>query len=100
MYIKSVRFVWDSGKARRNSIKHGVGFKEAATAFDDPEGLLADDEEHSGEEPRQWLIGESAKGRVLVAVFTIRDRDIRIIIARPAEVEERRQYEENRNIPL
>lgn len=61
MYIESMRFEWDSEKARRNSLKHGVGFKEATTAFDDPEGLIADDGEHSETERRQWLIGESAR---------------------------------------
>lgn len=95
MYTKNVRFEWDSEKARRNSLKHGVGFKEATTAFDDLDGLIADDEEHSETESRQWLIGESALRRVLVVIFTVRASIIRIISARPASTQERKTYEES-----
>jgi uncharacterized DUF497 family protein len=30
------RFEWDSIKVSRNLTKHGVGFEEASTVFDDP----------------------------------------------------------------
>ena len=29
-------FIWDDGKARRNAVKHGVRFEEAAAVFGDP----------------------------------------------------------------
>ncbi len=95
MYTNIARFEWDSDKARSNSVKHGVGFEEASTAFFDPEGLVAEDRLHSLHEDRQCLIGESAQGRVLLVVFTVRPGpSIRIISARLAGPRERMGYEE------
>ena len=101
MYIINVLFEWDNEKARGNALKHGIGFKEAATAFHDTEAMIADDPDHSHEEERQWLIGESARGRLLVVVFTRRHGpSIRLISARPAGRHERRRYEQNRGISI
>lgn len=101
MYIDNRRFEWDSGKARRNALRHGIGFKDAATAFDDPDALLADDPAHSRRERREWLIGLSARGRLLVVVFTMRPGPaIRIISARRASARERERYERNKGIPV
>jgi uncharacterized protein len=67
-----MEFEWDTGKARRNFHKHGIAFEEAITSFDDPYALIAPDHKHSTtEEIREWLIGESDDG-VLVVVFTKR----------------------------
>jgi uncharacterized DUF497 family protein len=41
-------------------------------------------------------MGTGLKERVLVVVYCYRGRKIRIISARPAEAQERRQYEEQR----
>jgi uncharacterized DUF497 family protein len=46
-----------------------------------------------GEEDRFVAIGMDALGRILVVVFTWRGDDIRIISARKATPNERRQYE-------
>ncbi|MBK8576284.1 MAG: BrnT family toxin [Elusimicrobia bacterium] len=92
-----MRFVWDDEKAVANSMKHGIGFKIATFAFDDPCALILEDTKHSLQEPRQWLIGNSGKG-ILVVVFTLRlaGNLIRIISARRATRLERSQYEENK----
>jgi uncharacterized protein len=90
-----VRFEWDVEKARFNADKHGIAFQTAITAFDDPFALIAPDEKHSTEaELREWLIGESDDG-VLVVIFTKRERGqvYRIISDRPASRRERRSYE-------
>jgi uncharacterized protein len=95
-----MRFEWDAGKARRNLHKHGIAFDRAITAFDDPFALIAPDEKHSSpEEIREWLIGESDNG-VLVVVFTMREKEEihRIISARRANRHERRRYEEYKRI--
>ncbi|MBK8871294.1 MAG: BrnT family toxin [Elusimicrobia bacterium] len=60
----SGRFEWDQNKGRINAQKHGIRFKEAATAFHDPEAMTADDPTHSNEEPRRWLVGESNRKRL------------------------------------
>jgi uncharacterized DUF497 family protein len=99
MYTTKKRFEWDDRKARANALKHGIGFKEATTAFHDKEALIADDPDHSRDEKRLWLIGESARGRLLVVVFTARPgSSTRLISARPAGREARRHYEQNRGI--
>ena len=97
-----MRFEWNKAKASTNLDKHGVKFELAVTAFDDPFALVTDDSKHSTKtERREWLMGESDEG-VLVVVFTIRNNGKirRIISARKAKRRERRRYEESKNIPL
>jgi uncharacterized DUF497 family protein len=97
-----MQFEWDDGKARRNLHKHGISFIQAITAFDDPFALVAPDDKHSGAgEIREWLIGESDDG-VLVVVFTRRreGRVYRIISARRASQRERKRYEEFKRVSL
>jgi uncharacterized DUF497 family protein len=97
-----MRFDWDLAKGLANKKKHGVTFEEAITAFDDPFALLAPDPKHSTErEKREWLIGESDDG-VMVIVFTIRQPGniYRIISARRANRKERKQYEESKKLSL
>lgn len=97
-----MEFDWDPVKNAKNLEKHGVAFEEAITAFDDPFALIAPDLKHSTvEEERDWLLGESDLG-VLVVIFTIRKPGpiFRIISARPASWRERKQYAENRRISV
>lgn len=82
-------------KAAENLKKHGVGFDEALTVFADPLASIFDDPDHSGEEPRELIIGHSANHRVILASFTQRRARTRIISARPATARERRAYEEH-----
>lgn len=97
-----MRFEWNAEKARRNVHKHRIAFDQAITAFDDPYALIAPDDKHSGRgEMREWLIGESDDG-VLVVVFTRRQggQVYRIIRARRASRRERRSYEEFKRVSL
>lgn len=88
-------FEWDSTKATKNVKIHGVSFDEASTAFRDTLSLTIYDSLHSNEEERQILIGNSYKNRLLVVVHTERGDKIRIISARKATKNEKKQYEEN-----
>jgi uncharacterized protein len=54
-----VTFEWDERKSRHNLRKHGVGFREAATVFDDSLSTTFPDEEHSAAERRFLTIGLS-----------------------------------------
>lgn len=95
-----MRFEWDDLMARLNADRLCVTFDQAITAFDDPYALIAPDENHStAEESREWLIGESDQG-VLLVVFTRQERGrvYRIVSARSRR--ERRRYEEYKRIPL
>jgi len=62
----SLEFEWDPRKARANQVSHGIGFAEALTVFRDPLTRIFDDEEHSQDEPREIIIGQSAKHRLIL----------------------------------
>jgi uncharacterized DUF497 family protein len=91
-----MKFDWNPAKNEANLKKHGVSFKTAITAFDDPCSLVAPDPKHSTTESREWLIGETDGGKVLVVVFTkrLQGQVCRLISARPASRRERNRYEE------
>ena len=87
-----VAYEWDPKKAASNLRKHKVDFADAVTSFEDDFAITIDDNEP--EEKRFVTIGMDALARVLVVAYTWRGENIRIISARKAGAEERRQYEE------
>jgi hypothetical protein len=89
-------FEWDARKAEANFKKHGVRFAETQPIFVDDLAIAITDDESDPHEQRFVSIGKGAKGRILVAVYCYRGRNIRIISARLAESHERAQYEERR----
>ena len=64
------------------------------SAFRDPFSLTAADPDHSDIEDRLILMGLSDRQRLLVVVYTERDDSLRLISAREADADERREYEE------
>ena len=92
-----IRFEWDVRKERRNLQKHGVGFDEASTLFGDTLSITIPDPEDSDDEERWVTMGFSHRQRLLVVVHTEQDEQqvVRIISARPADPDERREYEES-----
>jgi hypothetical protein len=91
----SIRFEWDNKKAAANFKKHRVNFEEAITVFSNPLAVIFDDEAHSVDEIREIIIGHSVNNRLILVSFTERDGIIRIISARQATKQERKDYEEN-----
>jgi uncharacterized protein len=89
-----MEFEWDEEKAESNLAKHDVSFEEAKTVFDDALFLIFADIDHSLEEKRFLIMGESDKGRLLVVSFTERETVTRLISARKATPTERKFYEE------
>jgi len=87
-------FVWSLAKARQNLAKHDVTFAEAFSVFEDPLARIGDDPEHSAEERREIIIGQSRVGRLLLVSFTERGEIVRIISARVPDRDERKRYEE------
>jgi uncharacterized protein len=90
-------FIWGPQKAITNFEKHGVSFEEAATSFADEDGLDWEDPNHSQHESRRKRLGESAGGRILLIVYTLRESKsgedkIRIISSRQANRKERQAY--------
>jgi uncharacterized protein len=94
----AARFQWDDDKAKVNLKKHKVDFDEASTVFGDHLAKIFSDEEHSGEEVREIIVGHSILNRLLLVSFTERAPDfVRIISARVATRSERKSYEENKD---
>jgi len=54
-----MEFEWDEIKAAANLSRHGVSFAEAQTVFDDPLYVDFYDPDHSYEEHRYIIIGQS-----------------------------------------
>ena len=88
-------FEWDESKAKANLAKHGVRFEDAATVFADRLSLTIPDPAHSRVEDRFIILGKSEAGNLLVVVHTERGDNLRIISARRASRQERRNYEES-----
>jgi uncharacterized protein len=89
-----MQFTWDPNKAASNLSKHGVAFEEAKTVFNDPLYVDFYDPDHSLDEDRYIIIGQSSQGRLLVSSYTERNDSIRLISARTATSRERNLYEE------
>ena len=88
-------FEWDPTKDTENERKHGVGFGEAETVFEDPDVLVRDDEWHSEREQRFLATGRSVAGRLLTVTYTMRGDSTRLINARTATPAEAHEYERN-----
>lgn len=91
----SLQFEWDTAKARRNVLKHGVSFEEAMLAFQAVLSFSIPDPLHSIGEQRMVLLGQSNRARLLVVVHTEVGDRLRIISARLATKRERNHYEED-----
>jgi uncharacterized protein len=89
-----MKYAWDDNKAVKNLAKHGISFTEAKTIFDDPLYVDFYDLDHSDEEERYLIVGESNRGRLLIVSYTERRESIRIISAREVTKSEREIYEE------
>lgn len=92
--MSELRFEWDEQKAESNQQKHGVPFEEAQTVFYDENARLMFDPEHSQSEDCYILLGMSSSLRLLVGCHLYQENDdlIRIISARKATKQERKQY--------
>ncbi len=92
--MNQLEFEWDDKTDKANTKKHGVSFDEAVTVFADEKARLKHDSDHSHSEDRFILLGFSAKLRILVIVHAYRqsDNEIRVISARKATRNERKQY--------
>jgi uncharacterized DUF497 family protein len=85
---------WDADKATRNLEKHGVSFEDAGLVFYDAGRIeVYDGREDYGED--RWATIGLAYSAVLYVVYTVRREDaIRLISARKANADERKQYRE------
>lgn len=94
--MPDLRFDWDERKNAANRRKHKVSFEEAQTVFYDDRAIFMEDPDEEEDEDRFVLIGLSASLRTLVVCHCYREDEdvIRIISARKAHREERRDYDQ------
>lgn len=87
-----MKYEWDVAKALRNRLKRGVRFADAVIALSDEYAITVEDK-FSNDEDRFLTIGLDAQARLLLVVFTHRNKTIRIISARKASKKESKIYE-------
>ena len=100
VYSLLMEFDWDDEKAAINLADHKVSFDEAKTVFDDPLYIDFYDPDHSYDEHRYLLIGESQQGRLLIVSYTERGDLTRLISAREVTPAERRNVQKYFSILL
>ena len=71
-----------------------MSFDEAKTVFDDPLYVDFYDPDHSDDEERYLIVGESNRERLLIVSYTERKDSIRVISAREVTRSEHEAYEE------
>jgi len=89
-----MEFEWDEAKAESNKAKHGISFEEAKTVFNDKLFVDFYDPDHSNDEHRYIILGESVSRRLLMISYTQRGDTVRLISVRKATQRERKAYEE------
>ena len=89
-----LNFEWDNNKNEINKKKHKVSFEEARSVFYDEEALVISDPDHSEDEERFIILGESNRANLLVVChcYRVSETVIRIISARKATKNETKQY--------
>ena len=85
-------FQWDSANADKIRDRHRVSRSECEQIFFNRPLIVADDEKHSGVGRRLYALGTADSGRLLFAVFTIRENLVRVISARDMSRRERRVF--------
>ncbi len=86
-------FEWDEGNRAKSHDRHGVTAPEVEEVFGSRPLLVAEDQKHSAQERRLYALGQTASGRRLFVVFTLRESKIRPISARDMSRAERTEYE-------
>ncbi len=88
-------FEWDESKNKSNIVKHGISFEEAQVIWTDLRALEFFDPDSSEMEDRFIRVGSNPNRGTIFVVFCEREQGeiIRIISARKATAEERRDYE-------
>ncbi|HQO02324.1 MAG TPA: BrnT family toxin [Spirochaetota bacterium] len=94
--MKRISFTWDAGKNSTNITKHGVSFEEAQSVFYDDNARVMFDPVHSEDEDRFIILGLSERLHILVVCHCYKENEgmIRIISARKATKNEKKQYGE------
>lgn len=86
-----LEYEWDEEKYAANQLKHGISFQATSRVFADPFVLQYEDD-FRGED--RWNALGYVDGRLLHVTYTLRGTVTRIISARGAYRNERKDYHE------
>ena len=89
-YIHPEGFEWDEAKNRANLQRHGINFERASQVFDRPIRQFEDDRRDYGE--RRYRCVGIVDDELFTVIYTWRNGVVRIISARRARRDERRDY--------
>ena len=89
---KCSSFQWDEENIVKNLIPHGVTFLDCEQVFFNLPMVSYEGIKHSQTEKRYFALGKTDAGRFLFVVFTVRNKQIRIISARDMNKKERQVY--------
>jgi uncharacterized DUF497 family protein len=90
-----MEFEWDDIKATTNFRKHRLRFEDAIAVFDDPHRVEWICSEPDDDEERYMVVGRLGWSIVSV-VYTERGDKARLISAREANKDERREYDQGK----
>ena len=93
---KIIGFNWDAGNVRKNEEKHGVSMAEAEQVFFNTPLLILENSNHSDQEIRIHVLGQTDEARGLHITVTLRKAGtlIRVISARDMHRKERAIYDQ------
>jgi hypothetical protein len=94
MFSEINEFEWDEGNLTKNWEKHQVSYLESEQAFFNQPLIVQKDLNHSQLENRWFLLGKTDTERLLMIVFTLRKKRIRVVSARAMSRKERNIYEQ------
>ncbi|MBI2119286.1 MAG: BrnT family toxin [Elusimicrobia bacterium] len=92
LLVLPFEFEWDQYNMEHVRL-HKVEPSECERVFFNIPFTIEPDIIHSKQEKRYFALGKTNRNRILVVIFTIRNRKIRIITTREANKKERRKYE-------
>lgn len=90
LLARATGFDWDAGNAPKVTGRHHVEPGECEQAFFQVPFIVSYDAGHFAAEPRWRALGQTAAGRLIFLVFTLRGALIRVLAARGMNRKERR----------
>lgn len=88
-----IAFNWDQFNTNKILIKHHLEPNIIEEAFFDTNKKILKDTLHSEQEKRYVLLGKTNNHKILFIVFTLRNKQIRVISARPLNKSKKHLYE-------
>ena len=87
-----MEFEWDENKNKSNIEKHSIDFNDAKQIFNNPMIIKKDTRSDYGE--KRWIAIGLLIEFVVVAVYTMRNKIVRLISVRLANKKEKEKYNE------